>query len=220
MSSCPSQMLAFKKRDLALQCENSYAYTAVPTHHLQSVTASAIRFFSCDTNQTQPQAQPVGVSYAGTSSNGNVLEGLHHELDSYLSEAPMPHIRYSPQECSQTNLAPFWDSQTAVPEVCDPLQYWKVCSSVAFCAFLTCLCRALKGGFHTSFSSQWTYSLHKHPQLLVSGFFLRVRKRAPVVETASIQNSWKHFKRSNFHFVLMLSILPSLSMCNHICTLL
>lgn len=121
------QMLAYKKRDLMAQCESSYAYTTVPTHQLQSVAASAMLFLSHNTSQTQPQAQSADVSYASTGGDNKVLEGLNHELDSYLSEPQMPHIRYSPKEGLQENHAPLGGSQTAIPEVCSPLQYWKVC---------------------------------------------------------------------------------------------
>ena len=93
---------------------------------------------------------------------------------------------------------------------------WFLC----LCVFLTCPYRVLKGGSPTFFGLQWTYSLHKPLQLLASGFFHQVQKHAPVVETALTQNSWKHFKHSNFHFIQMLSILLNLSMCNCICVLL
>ena len=59
----------------------------------------------------------------------------------------------------------------------------------------------------------------KHPQFLANGFFLRVRKCAPLVETALTRNSWKHFKHSSFRSVQTLSISLSLCMCNCICAL-
>lgn len=120
-------MLAYKTKDLEVEDKSSYAFTMAPTHPLQSITASAIRFFSHDTSQTQLQAQSTDVSHTGDDKSREVLEGLCRELDSYLDEPRMPHIRCTPQEGSQTNPATTAGSQPADPEVCDPLRYWKVC---------------------------------------------------------------------------------------------
>jgi hypothetical protein len=116
-------MLAYRKRDLDTERESSYAYTTAPAHPLRSVTASAIWFFGCDQGQMQLRAPSTDILYTGTCEGDKTLEGLHHELDSYLNEPRIPHIRYTPQEGSQTNPAPIGGTQ---PEVCDPLRYWKV----------------------------------------------------------------------------------------------
>ena len=165
-------MLTYKKKDLQVECENSYGYTMTPTHHLQSIMASTIRFFGHDTSQTQPQAQSADASHTHVGGDGEVLEGLCHELDSYLKELRMPHIRFASQEDSQMDTTTVGGSRPADPKVCDPLQYWKVCIFLPLFEYSLHVCRVLKLGSHTSFGSQWTSSLHKHQQLLVSGCFL------------------------------------------------
>ena len=181
-------MLVYKKKDLQVEHESSYGYTTTPAHHLQSITASAIWFFSNNTSQTQPQAHSADVPHTNVDGNNEVLEKVRHELDSYLNEPKMPHIRFANPQMNTTAAG---GPQPADPEVCDPLRYWKVRIFLPPFKYPSPVYRVLKLGSHTSFGSQWTSSLHKHQQLLASGCSLQVQKHAPVVETALIQNLWK-----------------------------
>ena len=117
-----SQMLTYRKMDLDVEHKRSYAYTATPAHPLGSVTASAIWFFGCDQDQIQLRAPSTDALYTGTCGGDKVLEGLCYELNSYLDELQMPHIRHTSQDL-QINPVPV---RGPWPQVCDPLWYWKV----------------------------------------------------------------------------------------------
>jgi len=103
-------MLAFKTADLEVQQENFYAYIAAPTHHLKSISASAVNFLD-HTMQTLSPAQPTDALYAGASQDDAVLNGLCFELDTYLHEPVMRHSRITGTQ----------------HEWFDPLRYWTVC---------------------------------------------------------------------------------------------
>ena len=115
VSLCFSQMLAFKRVDLEAECGSPSVYTAAPTHHLKSITASTMRFLDRNLNR---HAQPMehSLAYSNISDHNTVQEALQLELNSYLHEPQMD---------------PFRRIQGPGPEIhviyCDPLRYWMAC---------------------------------------------------------------------------------------------
>jgi len=195
--------------DLEAQRDSSfYAYTTAPTHHLKSITASAVRFLDRNTSRTSPPAQPADVTLscpppcAGTGERNTVLDGLHFELDCYLHEPRMDHFKATTRG-SEPGIIVVW---------CDPLLYWQVCISLHQYVSLNCLHRALKSGSHISSDLQWMSSRCKHLQSLASDSFPQARKHAPLAGIALIRISWKHFRSSNIHFVLVLLTSPGMWM--------
>lgn len=106
-------MVAFKTADLKIQQENLYAYTLAPSHHLKSVTASAISFLGDDGTRS-----PSPVQHAEFGGHESVLDGLLVEFDSYLSEPRM-------QLCKSVS-----EGSDTVVQWCDPLRYWTVRQSL------------------------------------------------------------------------------------------
>lgn len=109
-------MFVFKQEDLQAQQDSSYAYTAAPTHSLASISASTMRFLDHATGQTESPAQPSSsatlnpLPYANTPEHNAILSGLCLELNTYLGEPRMDHLKI-------TDGGPQW---------CDPLLYWAV----------------------------------------------------------------------------------------------
>ena len=108
-------MVVFKMADLEAHQETADAYTTTPTHHLTSITASAICFLGRDVICTQSSAQPPDAPDTGISERDAVLDGLHPELDAYLQEPRMKSSRVTDEGSGITRVR--W---------CDPLQYWAV----------------------------------------------------------------------------------------------
>jgi len=116
-----SQMLAFKKADLEVQCESLFAYTASPAQCLKSIAASTRRFLDRNAGRTPPPTQlsdaatlPCSPLYADAGGHEVVLDGLRSELDSYLHEPRMPPFKVVPQGPG-LGVRVVW---------CNPLMYW------------------------------------------------------------------------------------------------
>lgn len=110
-------MITFKNSDLTAQKEGRFAYTVTPAHPLKSIAASKKRFMD---RRKPPSTQPTGTTpsrhLAGAcsvSERAAVLEGLQIELDSYLREPRMEHVR------NDIEGGDAW---------CDPLLYWAACT--------------------------------------------------------------------------------------------
>jgi hypothetical protein len=95
------------------QQEDRFAYTVAPTHPLKSIAACKKRFlhrrkpYPTRPTDTTLSHSPVGVHSVGEQDV--VLEGLQIELDNYLHEPLMEHVR---------------DDIEGGDAWCDPLLYW------------------------------------------------------------------------------------------------
>jgi hypothetical protein len=110
-------MIEFKNADLAAQQEDLSAYAAAPIHSIMSLATSTQRFL--DRHEpwviqlTDPAPLHSTVPPYFSDGHDAVVGGLEFELDSYLHEPLMKHVRIDNKGHK------IW---------CDPLLYWAVCT--------------------------------------------------------------------------------------------